>query len=82
MAKIALDRSIGDCVFIGETYYAFNFTFDARHSDPYRHFDRSVRPLRHAASGSASGERYGSGWRGLAFELLFSLRKKRHRHQL
>jgi hypothetical protein len=33
--------------FIKEAYDAFNFTFDAWHSHPHRHFDRAFRPLIH-----------------------------------
>jgi hydroxypyruvate reductase len=29
--------------------HAFDFTSDARHTDPHRHSDCAVRPLRHAA---------------------------------
>ena len=34
-----------DPSFIKEAYDAFNYTFDAWHSHPHRHFDRAFRPL-------------------------------------
>ena len=36
-----------DPSFIKEAYDAFNYTFDAWHSHPHRHFDRAFRPLIH-----------------------------------
>ena len=34
-----------DPSFIKEAYDAFNYTFDAWHSQPHSHFDRAFRPL-------------------------------------